>query len=123
MLMDEKINLLILDEPTNHLDLASREWVEDALEEYEGALLFVSHDRYFVDKFATRIWGLENQTIRDFPCGYEKYRSIKAFAAAARRLRRRSRASSARSKSRRRWSPNTMKKSRRRAPTIRSLRG
>ena len=81
MLMDEKINLLILDEPTNHLDLASREWVEDALEEYEGALLFVSHDRYFVDKFATRIWELENQTIRDFPCGYEKYRSIKAFEA------------------------------------------
>ena len=81
MLMDEKINLLILDEPTNHLDLASREWVEDALEEYEGALLFVSHDRYFVDKFATRIWELENQTIRDFPYGYEKYRSIKAFEA------------------------------------------
>ena len=81
MLMDEKINLLILDEPTNHLDLASREWVEDALEEYECALLFVSHDRYFVDKFATRIWELENQTIRDFPCGYEKYRSIKAFEA------------------------------------------
>ena len=81
MLMDEKIDLLILDEPTNHLDLASREWVEDALEEYEGALLFVSHDRYFVDKFATRIWELENQTIRDFPCGYEKYRSIKAFEA------------------------------------------
>ena len=81
MLMDEKINLLILDEPTNHLDLASREWVEDALEEYEGALLFVSHDRYFVDKFATRIWELENKTIRDFPCGYEKYRSIKAFEA------------------------------------------
>ena len=81
MLMDEKINLLILDEPTNHLDLASREWVEDALEEYEGALLFVSHDRYFVDKFATHIWELENQTIRDFPCGYEKYRSIKAFEA------------------------------------------
>ena len=81
MLMDEKINLLILDEPTNHLDLASREWVEDALEEYEGALLFVSHDRYFVDKFATRIWELENGTIRDYPCGYEKYRSIKAFEA------------------------------------------
>ena len=59
MLMDEKINLLILDEPTNHLDIASREWVEDALEDYEGALIFVSHDRYFVDKFATRVWELE----------------------------------------------------------------
>ncbi len=80
MLMDEKINLLILDEPTNHLDLASREWVEDALEEYEGALLFVSHDRYFVDKFATRIWELEGGAITDYPCSYEKYRSIKAFA-------------------------------------------
>ena len=80
MLMDEKINLLILDEPTNHLDLASREWVEDALEEYEGALLFVSHDRYFVDKFATRVWELEGGAITDYPCGYEKYRSIKAFA-------------------------------------------
>ena len=78
MLMDEKINLLILDEPTNHLDIASREWVEDALEEYEGTLIFVSHDRYFVGKFATRVWELENGTIRDYPCGYEKYRSIKS---------------------------------------------
>lgn len=79
MLMDESINLLILDEPTNHLDIASREWVEDALEEYEGALIFVSHDRYFVNKFTTRIWELENGHIRDYPCGYEKYRSIRSF--------------------------------------------
>ena len=77
MLMDEKINLLILDEPTNHLDIASREWVEDALEDYEGALIFVSHDRYFVDKFATRVWELEDAHIRDFLCGYQKYRAIK----------------------------------------------
>ena len=83
MLMDEKINLLILDEPTNHLDIASREWMEDALEDYEGALLFVSHDRYFVDKFATRIWELENARIRDFPCGYAKYRAIKEKEAIA----------------------------------------
>ena len=76
MLMDEKINLLILDEPTNHLDIASREWVEAAIEEFEGVLLFVSHDRYFIEKFAERIWLLENGTIRDFPCGYQKYRSI-----------------------------------------------
>ena len=76
MLMDEKINLLILDEPTNHLDIASREWVEAAIEEFEGVLLFVSHDRYFIEKFAERIWLLENGTIRDFRCGYEKYRSI-----------------------------------------------
>lgn len=76
MLMDEKINLLILDEPTNHLDIASREWVEAAIEEFDGALLFVSHDRYFIEKFAERIWLLENGAIRDFPCGYTKYRSI-----------------------------------------------
>ena len=76
MLMDEKINLLILDEPTNHLDIASREWIEAAVEDYEGTLLFVSHDRYFVDRFATRIWVLEDGTIRDYRCGYEKYRSI-----------------------------------------------
>ena len=76
MLMDEKINLLILDEPTNHLDIASREWVEAAIEEFEGVLLFVSHDRYFIEKFAERIWLLEDGEIRDFRCGYSKYRSI-----------------------------------------------
>ena len=76
MLMDEKINLLILDEPTNHLDIASREWIEAAIEEFEGVLLFVSHDRYFIEKFAERIWVLEDGAIRDFKCGYSKYRSI-----------------------------------------------
>ena len=83
MLMDEKINLLILDEPTNHLDIASREWVEAAIEEFEGVLLFVSHDRYFIEKFAERIWLLEDGTIRDFRCGYQKYRSILEHEAAA----------------------------------------
>lgn len=77
MLMDDKINLLILDEPTNHLDIASREWIECALDEYEGTLLFISHDRYFVDKFATRIWELEDGAIHDYPCGYAKYRALK----------------------------------------------
>ena len=83
MLMDEKINLLILDEPTNHLDIASREWVEAAIEEFEGVLLFVSHDRYFIEKFAERIWLLEDGSIRDFACGYKKYRSILEHEAAA----------------------------------------
>ena len=83
MLMDEKINLLILDEPTNHLDIASREWVEAAIEEFEGVLLFVSHDRYFIEKFAERIWLLEDGGIRDFKCGYQKYRSILEHEAAA----------------------------------------
>lgn len=84
MLMDEKINFLILDEPTNHLDIASREWVEAAIEEFEGVLLFVSHDRYFIEKFAERIWLLEDGTIRDFSCGYQKFRSILEHEAANR---------------------------------------
>ena len=83
MLMDEKINLLILDEPTNHLDIASREWVEAAIEEFEGVLLFISHDRYFIEKFAERIWHLEDGKIRDFRCGYQKYRSVLEHEAAA----------------------------------------
>ena len=86
MLMDEKINLLILDEPTNHLDIASREWVEAAIEEFEGVLLFVSHDRYFIEKFAERIWLLEDGAIRDFRCGYKKYRAILEHEAQARQL-------------------------------------
>ena len=76
MLMDEKINLLILDEPTNHLDIASREWVEAAIEEFEGVLLFVSHDRYFIEKFAERIWVIEDGTVKDYRCDYKKYRAM-----------------------------------------------
>ncbi len=78
MIMDEAVNLLILDEPTNHLDISSREWIEEAVEAYDGALLFVSHDRYFINRFATRIWELENGTITDYPFGFERYRRVKA---------------------------------------------
>lgn len=78
MLMDEKINLLILDEPTNHLDLASREWMEDALSDYSEALLFVSHDRYFIEKFATRIWCLENGALTDFRGTFSEFRAYRA---------------------------------------------
>lgn len=78
MLMDEKINFLILDEPTNHLDIASREWIEGAVEDYDGVLLFVSHDRYFIDRFATRIWELKDGTITDFPGTYRQYQAARA---------------------------------------------
>ncbi|MCD8160029.1 MAG: ABC-F family ATP-binding cassette domain-containing protein [Clostridiales bacterium] len=71
LLMDERINLLILDEPTNHLDIASREWIESAVAGFDGALLFVSHDRYFIKKFASRIWTLEDGKITDFRGDYE----------------------------------------------------
>ena len=78
MLMDESINLLILDEPTNHLDIASREWLEEAVEAFDGTLLFVSHDRYFIQRFATRIWELADGTITDYPMGFAQYRAVKA---------------------------------------------
>ena len=78
MLMDDEINLLILDEPTNHLDIASREWIEEAVESYDGALLFVSHDRYFINRFATRIWEIADGTITDYPMGFTQYRELKA---------------------------------------------
>ena len=78
MLMDDEINFLILDEPTNHLDIASREWIEEAVESYDGTLLFVSHDRYFINRFATRIWELSEGTITDYPMGFTQYRQVKA---------------------------------------------
>lgn len=79
ILMDDEINLLILDEPTNHLDIASREWMEEAVEAYDGALLFVSHDRYFINRFATRIWEMADGTITDWPMGFAEYRRQKAL--------------------------------------------
>ena len=78
MLMKSDINFLILDEPTNHLDIASREWIEAALADYTGTLLFVSHDRWFVDAFATRVWELKDGTLTDFRGGYPEYRAYKA---------------------------------------------
>lgn len=80
MLMDEKINLLVLDEPTNHLDIQSREWIEEAVEDYEGNLLFVSHDRYFIDRFATRIWCLEEGKVWDFKGSYEEFQAAREKA-------------------------------------------
>lgn len=73
MLMDSNMNLLVLDEPTNHLDLNSREWIEEAVADYGGNLLFVSHDRYFINQFANRIWMLEDGQITDFEGTFEEY--------------------------------------------------
>ncbi|MDR1590043.1 MAG: ABC-F family ATP-binding cassette domain-containing protein [Oscillospiraceae bacterium] len=72
-LMCGPTNLLVLDEPTNHLDVASREWIEDALGGYEGAMLFVSHDRYFIDMFATRVWELRDGAFTDFLGTFGEY--------------------------------------------------
>jgi ATPase subunit of ABC transporter with duplicated ATPase domains len=61
-MMNQEINCLILDEPTNHLDIETREWLEEQLEAFSGTILMVSHDRYFVDKIATKRVVLENKT-------------------------------------------------------------
>ena len=73
-LMYDPLNFLILDEPTNHLDLASREWIEEAVEAFDGTLLFVSHDRYFVERFATRVLYLEDGRLTDFIGSYRIFR-------------------------------------------------
>lgn len=78
MVMGRDINFLILDEPTNHLDISSREWMEDAISDYTQALLFVSHDRYFIEKFATRVWALENGAVTDFRGSFSQYREYVA---------------------------------------------
>ena len=67
-----KVNVLILDEPTNHLDISSREALENALEAFEGTVIAVSHDRYFIQRLATRILAM-GDTVRDFRGGYEEY--------------------------------------------------
>jgi len=72
-----KPDIILLDEPTNHLDIQSREWIEEAVEEYEGNLLFVSHDRYFIDRFATRVWVLEDGQVTVFRGSYGEYRAAR----------------------------------------------
>ncbi len=77
MLMKDDISLLVLDEPTNHLDIASREWIEQAISDYGGTLLFVSHDRWFVDRFADRIWEIKDGTLTDYQGDYQAYQAYK----------------------------------------------
>lgn len=77
MLIYEKVNTLILDEPTNHLDIDSREVLEESLLNYEGTLLFVSHDRYFVSKIATSIGEISNKKLVIYEYDYEGYKQEK----------------------------------------------
>ena len=67
-------NFLVLDEPTNHLDLPARQFLESVLADYDGTILFVSHDRYFIDAVATRMWIVENGGLRDIQGNYTSYR-------------------------------------------------
>jgi len=70
-------NVLILDEPTNHLDLQSRQFLEELLGEFEGTLLFVSHDRYFIDSLATKVWVIEDGVLIPYMGNYTDYRTRK----------------------------------------------
>ncbi len=72
-LMKKKANLLLLDEPTNHLDIAGRESLEEALKEYNGSMIFVTHDRYLLNSVVDRIWALQNGTIEEFLGTYSDY--------------------------------------------------
>lgn len=76
-------NTLVLDEPTNHLDLPAREALEGILREYDGTLLFVSHDRYFVDALAENIWALEDGEVVVYEGNYSRYRAHRAQIEAA----------------------------------------
>ena len=70
--------LLILDEPTNHLDFKTLRWLEGHLAEYRGAVIVVSHDRYFLDQTVSEIWEVEFGSMRVFPGNYSKYKVLKA---------------------------------------------
>jgi len=82
-LMLSEANFLILDEPTNHLDIASKEILEKALNEYTGTVLYVSHDRYFINQTATRIMELVNQTFVNYIGNYDYYLEKKEELTAA----------------------------------------
>ena len=75
--MNSEINTLFLDEPTNHLDILTKEWIEDAIDDFSETMIFVSHDRYFINRFATRIWAFENGEIQDYIGTYEEYQQAK----------------------------------------------
>lgn len=70
-------SLLILDEPTNHLDISTIEWLEEYLKSYKGAILFVSHDRYFINSLATRVLEIEKGKLESYSGNYDKYAAEK----------------------------------------------
>jgi ATP-binding cassette subfamily F protein 3 len=73
MLQQRNINFLIMDEPTNHLDIDAKEILEDSLESYAGTLLFVSHDRYFINKVATKVAVIEDGKVLSHDGNYDIY--------------------------------------------------
>ena len=72
-LMQKNVNLLIMDEPTNHIDITTQEVLEEALKEYPGTILFISHDRYFINEIAKKILYIENNGIKEYLGNYDDY--------------------------------------------------
>ena len=86
-LMLEKNNLLILDEPTNHLDITSKQVLEEALEDYEGTILFVSHDRYFINKIANKVFDITEEGYSLYLGNYDYYLEKREQEKIAKRLK------------------------------------
>ena len=76
-LIQKKANLLILDEPTNHIDIDTKEMLEEALNEYQGTLFFISHDRYFINKLAQRVINIENEKFQQYLGNYDYFKEQK----------------------------------------------
>ena len=76
-LMQKNINLLVMDEPTNHIDITTQEVLEEALKEYPGTILFISHDRYFINEIAQKIFYIEDKGITKYLGNYDDYRDTK----------------------------------------------
>lgn len=76
-LLQQKINTLIFDEPTNHIDIPTKEVLEDAIDDFDGTLIFVSHDRYFINKFADRIVEFKDGKVKNYLGNYEDYKMTK----------------------------------------------
>ena len=76
-LMQKNVNLLIMDEPTNHIDITTQEVLEEALKEYPGTILFISHDRYFINEIAQKILYIEDKEIKEYLGNYDDYRDTK----------------------------------------------
>ena len=76
-LMQKNVNLLIMDEPTNHIDITTQEVLEEALKEYPGTILFISHDRYFINEIARKILYIEDKGITEYLGNYDDYRDTK----------------------------------------------
>ena len=76
--MQQDNNVLLLDEPTNHIDINTKEVLEEALLKYSGTILMISHDRYFINKVATRILYFENQKLVNYIGNYNDLKAMRA---------------------------------------------